>query len=367
MVSRGMAVLVACYLGVVVWRMLGSLAARVRLARALRYKSTPDRRVATTFREVAEQTEGLGRELRGAEVWVLPGLTSPATLGWLRPRVIVPPSCELQDEAELQAVFWHELKHVERRDALWNGMVRACRTLLWFHPAVHHATAALHAQRELACDAAVVDEHPQSRDVYATCLVRFARAADLSPGPAIPTIDMASSAALLTRRVRSILSDGQATSRGARLARAAANVLLVGLMAATVPGLNILFAMEQAKVEVGLPRMGAAPAMAKVHVRKANAQGVAAVQPVVGSAGQGLALQHDEELAAQHRAAMGILTESTGMDDTATGDSRMAGGLNGAPGRGANPANAAAWGTIAMDAAERMGPLMNGHDSDDHH
>src|SRR5664280_1644732 len=175
-VARAMLALLAVYAAVLVWRVLGSLAAQVRLARAMRHRRTPAERIATAFQEVVEQAGPGGAS--GCELWVLPGLSSPATLGWRRPRVIVPPACETQDEAELKAVFWHELKHVERRDALWNALVRACRNLLWFHPAVHHAVAALNAQRELACDAAVVREHPHSRDVYASCLVRFARMVD---------------------------------------------------------------------------------------------------------------------------------------------------------------------------------------------
>jgi beta-lactamase regulating signal transducer with metallopeptidase domain len=365
-VSLVIGVLLAAYLAIVAWRMAGTLAARVRLARAMRFKSAPDERIATTFREVVGQ---LGSELRGSELWVLPGLASPATLGWWKPRVIVPPACETQDEAELEAVFWHELKHVERRDALWNALVRACRNLLWFHPAVHHAIAELNAQRELACDAAVVREHPHSRDVYATCLLRFARAADLAPEQSIPTIEMASNSALLAMRVRSILSDGPAMSRGARVGRAAANVLLVGLMAAAVPTLNILFDTEQMHAAVPLPMSVHAPVAAKRHLfagtkpfpRAAvppSEAGAQAAQPVA------VALPHDEALAAEHRAALGILTESTGMDvPAASGEGREVGGLGGA-GRGSSVARpSTSWSSVAIDAAEHMGPLRdNDHD-----
>src|SRR6185437_2821451 len=141
--------------------------------------------LANTFQEALEQTAAYGSKLQDCELWVLPGLPSPATLGWWQPRGVVHPECRTQDEAELKVVFWHELMHVERRDALWNMLVRACRNVLWFHPCVHHAMVALSAQRELACDAAVVREHPQSRDVYATCLVRFARARDLASEPSV--------------------------------------------------------------------------------------------------------------------------------------------------------------------------------------
>jgi beta-lactamase regulating signal transducer with metallopeptidase domain len=389
-VTQGMAALLVVYGAMLAWRMLGALAARVRLARAMRYRSAPSKRVATAFQEAVEQA-GLGGELDCSpwecELWVLPGLSSPATLGWRRPQVIVPPACEQQDEAELKAVFWHELKHVERRDALWNALVRACCNLLWFHPAVHHAVASLNAQRELACDAAVVREHPQSRDIYAACLVRFARMRDLVPEPAIPAIEMASSAALLTLRVRSILSDGAESagaSRIARAGRATANLLLAGAMAATVPGLNILFAAEQrnsvAPLSIaGKPRIAPMKRTLAAGGKPANARtgSTASLPSAAGAEAAGpisaAALQQDEGLAAEHRAALSVLTESTGMDaQEAASDGRASPGLNGGAidrgtaGKTSN-ANSTSWGTVAADAAAHMGPLMGDHDGDDRH
>jgi beta-lactamase regulating signal transducer with metallopeptidase domain len=199
-VAQAIAILLVAYFVVLVWRILGSAAARVRLGRAMRYKNAPASELETTFQEVLQHSSQLRNDVRECKLWVLPGLPSPATLGWLRPQVLLPATWNAQDPAELRVVFWHELKHVERRDALWSAMVRGCRTLLWFHPCVHHAAAALDAERELACDAAVVSEHPHSRDVYATCLVRLARQRDLAAASAVAGIEMASGAALLSAR-----------------------------------------------------------------------------------------------------------------------------------------------------------------------
>jgi hypothetical protein len=341
----------------------------------MRHKSAPEPQLATSFYEAMEQTAGRGYELRGCELWVLPGLPSPATVGWWRPRVIVPPVCQTQDEAELQVVFWHELMHVERRDALWNAMVRTCRNLLWFHPCVHHAVVKLNAQRELACDAAVVREHPHSRDVYASCLLRFARARDLAPEPAVTGIEMASSAALLTTRVRSILSEARSASRVSRVGRTTVSMLLVGVMAATVPALNVLFAAELNSPAVLLPGASIVQAVetrstsrsASTKVRGIGSQRTVAGAETVGPAS--LTLPHDDGLAAEHRAAMEILTESTGMDTSATGgDGRAIAGLaDPGRGKGSGAQSSPSWTSVAVDAAERMGPLMGDHDSDGHH
>ncbi|HEY4380066.1 MAG TPA: M56 family metallopeptidase [Acidobacteriaceae bacterium] len=374
-VARSMAVLLACYLTILVWRMMGSMAARVRLARAMRHKSEPPQPIATSFHEAIEQTAGRGYDLRGCELWVLPGLPSPATVGWWRPRVIVPPVCETQDAAELEVVFWHELMHVERRDALWNALIRACHTLLWFHPCVPYAVSQLNAERELACDAAVVREHPQSRDIYASCLLRFARARDLAPEPAVAGIEMASSAALLTTRVRSILSEAQSISRVSRAWRATVSMGLVAAMAATVPALNILFAAELGTSAMLIPRTvnpitGFPKRPTKLGSAKpSGAPPVPSAAVALSTEPTSLPVEHDGSLAAEHRAAIDVLTESTGMDTNAA----LGEGHNGAvlntpgPGRGIAGPNSPSWTSVAVDAAERMRPMMTGRDADDRH
>jgi len=373
--ARTMAALGACYLVVVLWRMAGALAARTRLARAMRHRSAPQGELAAAFEEALGQSAERGAGVGECELWVLPGLGSPATLGWWRPRVVVPPVCRMRDAAELKAVFWHELKHLERRDTLWNAVAHGCRDLLWFHPAVHHATAALDAERELACDASVVQDHPQSRDLYASCLVRFARYRDLEPGPSAAGVEMASGAALLTARVRSILDEAPGASRTSRAWRVGASVLLAGLMAATVPALNVLFAAEERGPATGAPVRTAASKPARTSaIRARRAQARAAASAPKGDAlstgPETVAVEHDGDLAAEHRAAMGILTESTGMDTpAASGSSRWgADGRIAAGGHGTAGQATPSWMSVAVDAAAKAGPLMvNDHDADDRH
>ena len=365
-IAQAMALLLACYGLVLAWRMMGAAAAQVRLTRAMHHRTVPAERLANSFREALEQITADGRRLRDCELWVLPGLASPATLGWWQPRVIVPPICEMQDAAELQAVFWHELKHVERRDGLWNTLVRGCGNLLWFHPCVHHAIAALNAERELACDAAVVREHPQSRDVYATCLVRFARYRELASAETAG-IEMASGAALLSTRVRSILGETERMSRISQAWRVAASAILLAGMAATVPALHVLFAAEGGASAVELPMAVATPVAAQSHGLRSSGMRIKAqpsnllaasvgVVPSVRAAG---ALPHDEGLAAEHRAAMDIVSESTGMDAPSVGnEGRISRGVSGTgQAHGPTRQSSPAWTSVAVDAAQRMGPL----------
>src|SRR5215469_17009221 len=126
-----LSVIALCYIVVLLGLVLRSALMRVRLSKALRYRTVPSERLSQMFGNVMLLVRS-----RDCKLWVLPGLASPATLGWWRPQIVVPTVCETHDDADLEAVFWHELIHVQRRDALWNALVRGCRNLLWFHPCV---------------------------------------------------------------------------------------------------------------------------------------------------------------------------------------------------------------------------------------
>jgi beta-lactamase regulating signal transducer with metallopeptidase domain len=366
-----MAPLAFVYAVVLVWRVVGVLVARLRLARAMRHARLPSERLAQAFAYVLGEAQAAGVELSRCELRVLPGIASPATVGWRRPVVIVPPVCEMQDEPELAAIFWHELKHVERHDTFWNAVVQLCSALLWFHPAVHQAAAQLRVQRELACDAEVMREHPQARDVYASCLLQFARVAgtDRMAGLAI---EMATGPALLTRRVRSILTDRPKMSGWSRASRLAANVALIAVTAAAMPRINVLFAEDAGEfvLQTVTPSLETheEPASGRRSLRAVPRPRFRAAEPApppLAAAVVPASLQHNDALAAEHRAALGILTESTGMEPSGNTQSRAELPAGEAPKPGARTSGGASVGSIAIEAAERIRPLMSDHD--DHH
>ncbi len=363
LVSRAMVLCLVCYVAVFAWGVLGSLAARSRLLDAMRFKEAPDDRLAECFANAIRQRQ------MNCELWVLPGLPSPATVGWWKPQVIVPPLCAFQDASELDAVFWHELKHVERRDVLWNTVAFGCSKFLWFHPCVHHVAHLLRAERELACDAAVVAEHPLSRDVYASCLVRFARNRDIETQPSTTGIEMVSSSGLLAIRVRKILEEANVPNPESQAWRLVASSLLIGLMTLTVPVFNILFAEEAVAPSIRLLAMKSRPHAPNNTIKSptkipnlANKSGAIVSQTV-----SAMRIEHDEDLAAEHRTAMNIVTESTGMDDPSSPDSERDDDSvkGGTPTQRTGVQAVPSWAAIAVDAAVRIGPLMNDHDSDD--
>jgi beta-lactamase regulating signal transducer with metallopeptidase domain len=97
----------------------------------------------------------------------------PALLGVLRPKIILPIDFESRyTRLERLLVFSHERTHLRRGDALWNALVALIRCLLWFNPLVHLASKCFREDQELACDAAVMEDHPAARRKYAMAMLK---------------------------------------------------------------------------------------------------------------------------------------------------------------------------------------------------
>jgi beta-lactamase regulating signal transducer with metallopeptidase domain len=365
-------VVVCLYLTGVVWFASCSALRHLRMRRALRYRVAPSPALEAEF---ASCLGRLGRT--SCRLWILPGLASPATLGWRHPQVLVPSDCEAHEPEQLREAFWHELKHIERRDALWNGLARLCQALLWFHPAMHSALSSLAVEREVACDLAVVHDHPQSRESYAACLLRFARLSAASGVMVTGTaLELASAAVVLETRIRAILAEEPEPSRWSNSARAAASLFLFTAAAACCPALRILLEQQPALLapaprfastglrEVALPlrrhmRPRSQPAVANrlpdpLAERLSNQPSVAPANPA--QPGE-FPLEPTQQLAAQHRIGMQVVTEGASDEDDVAED-RAAGGepAAGEPKRNSALVNASL-AAVAIGAAEQIGLL----------
>lgn len=96
----------------------------------------------------------------------------PLLLGALRPRIVAPADFETRFQGRARdLVLAHERVHLTRGDAAVNALVVAVRCLAWFNPLVHIAARALRIDQEIACDAAVVERHPDACRLYAETLL----------------------------------------------------------------------------------------------------------------------------------------------------------------------------------------------------
>lgn len=96
----------------------------------------------------------------------------PAVIGW-RARIVLPRDFEQRYDAhERQLVLCHEGVHRRRGDLQASAVVAALRCLFWFNPLLHHGAGRFRQDQELACDAAVLRRHPQSRRAYGDALLK---------------------------------------------------------------------------------------------------------------------------------------------------------------------------------------------------
>lgn len=184
---------------------------RIRLRQLLQFGSKPPA-------ELSAALDKLCREIgvKRCELVILPGIASPATVYWLRPRILFPEMAQ-QQTSEFLHIMRHELVHVLRRDYLVANIIDAICTLLFFHPAVWAAGRQMKMERELACDLAVIKACPEHRADYAASLTQFVRLS-LVAKHLSSSVPFSAPASLLGRRIRSILLEPVSTpawSRGA--------------------------------------------------------------------------------------------------------------------------------------------------------
>jgi beta-lactamase regulating signal transducer with metallopeptidase domain len=110
-----------------------------------------------TDRRLLEFVDVVRAELscsRAIEVRESARLSTPATVGWRRPVLLLPADWRTWTDDECLAVLAHEIEHVRRGDfASWVAAQFGV-ALHFYHPLVHWLAARLRLQQELAADAA---------------------------------------------------------------------------------------------------------------------------------------------------------------------------------------------------------------------
>ena len=132
-----------------VWALGFAAVAGTWIARALK--------VRALLRASASYAGPLPRDLGGLEARTSHAPLEPALVGIVRPVLLLPQGiAEHLTRAQLEAVLEHELSHWRRRDNLTAAVHMLVEAVFWFHPLVWWIGARLVAERERACDEAVV-------------------------------------------------------------------------------------------------------------------------------------------------------------------------------------------------------------------
>jgi hypothetical protein len=156
-------------------------------------------------------------------------LATAATIGWLRPVILMPIDWRTWTEDQRRAVLAHELAHVARGDYLSCVLAQLSLAIHFYHPLVHWLAARLRLEQELAADATAAELAGGKRS-YLTSLAELAlHTAERPLG--WPAHTFLPTQGTFLRRIE-MLRDAKPISRaprpGAALRWAAVGVLVLG-------------------------------------------------------------------------------------------------------------------------------------------
>jgi uncharacterized protein (TIGR03435 family) len=175
-----------------------------------------------------------------------PGLLEPGVVGVWRPVLLVPAGItRTLTPSQLDAVVAHELRHVCRRDNLTAAVHMIVEAVFWFHPAVWWIGARLVAERERACDEAVLAQGLDPRD-YAEGIVNVCRLYVESPLACVAGV----SGADIRQRIEDIMSHRAAITLNRSRQIALAIAAVVALTAPVLAGLITAPLHQEPRFEV---------------------------------------------------------------------------------------------------------------------
>ncbi|MFM1650650.1 M56 family metallopeptidase [Brevibacillus sp. B_LB10_24] len=103
--------------------------------------------------EVFERCKRKLGQKRHVPLVVCQTIKSPALIGWLRPRILLPAQVAAEfDSCELTHIFIHELSHLKRNDIAVNVVMSSLLILHWFNPLLWYAVSVMRRDQEIACD-----------------------------------------------------------------------------------------------------------------------------------------------------------------------------------------------------------------------
>ena len=112
---------------------------------------------------------------RAIPVYTGGSANNPYLSGLMRPWIFVPEQALQElDASRLRHILAHELAHCKRRDMLWNLLGSLAATIHWFNPLMWLAIRRMKIDREVACDAYVLEVLGEEEAIdYGLTLVEF--------------------------------------------------------------------------------------------------------------------------------------------------------------------------------------------------
>lgn len=123
--------------------------------------------------EKCKEAVGVRRKIRLKESTLF---TSPVTFGLLQPYILLPKNTkEKFSTNDLKYIFLHELTHHKNKDVVANYIMLLLQLIYWFNPLVWNALKSIRIDREVACDASVLNILNESKYIeYGQTIIHFA-------------------------------------------------------------------------------------------------------------------------------------------------------------------------------------------------
>lgn len=160
---------------------------------------------------------------------------APMAVGFFKTLIILPPGELSPDDA--RCAMLHELTHCKNMDIKIGVIMSLFQILYWFNPLVYLAFRQMRTDRELACDASVLDMLPgESHMAYGRALLNFA---GRRPPPAAFFAGLCGSGPQIARRIRHIASYS-AEADFSRVKSACVFILVGMIVLLQIPVLSVL-------------------------------------------------------------------------------------------------------------------------------
>lgn len=163
----------------------------------------------------ADEFESLRKRLnsRQVELRSTSQLPTAATVGCLRPVILLPRDYTTWSQEERRSALAHELAHVQQRDFIWRLLANLFAAAHFFNPLAHWLLRRLTLEQELMADR-IASEVLGSRRDYARGLSLLAMRVDKASSPTMYTGLLSVTSTNLLRRVEMLRAkDGSASSR----------------------------------------------------------------------------------------------------------------------------------------------------------
>lgn len=204
------------------------------------------------------------------------GVSMPMAWGVHRHCVVLPPRSDEWSEERREVVLLHELAHVQRGDCVANLISALGAALHWFNPLVWIARRRLTAERELACDDAVLSSGASGAD-YAWHLLEIARASGRGPR-LVPAGVMMARTSQLEGRLLAVLDGSRNRTHVSRVASLAVT-LACCLVAFGLAGLQPWSAAQAQTAEAERREPAPAPQVQPEPQAAVQPQAQPAMQP----------------------------------------------------------------------------------------